>query len=308
MQQFPDRSRWLEHIQSHIQNLEKDESVQCPHPQPSCGKFDSALRLQFHLQDTHGIPYNKESTKSKRPRDESEDIQALRPKRQCRGYGKEDVKIEISIKQEFSFVNNTVDTMSDSSSAISKSFSGRSTPLRTWGSPDSSSLGYGTPLSSVCGEEVISPTFSTMAVPDLDCIKIIDLTSDETVLPTANCAYWIPAAMKFTSNQADEPFSKGSLVESICPNISTKTNREQRPSSTPTEYEDATLQSDLEDGHPACHQSNRVPNQVEIFCKFSARFLEVSTNRFQWMIKDVLVSEITYLYNAKNMTTKDIQL
>jgi hypothetical protein len=67
-------------------------------------------------------------------------------------------------------------------------------------------------------------------------------------------------------------------VENSCTKVSK--NREQRSSSTPppTGYEDAALLSDLEDRHPACVQGNRNINQVEILCKYYARFLEVSTN------------------------------
>jgi hypothetical protein len=68
IRQFLHRTKWLEHLQRHIEGLRKSErenklmSVECPCPRPQCPKsFDCVLELEFHLQDIHGPDMPKQS-------------------------------------------------------------------------------------------------------------------------------------------------------------------------------------------------------------------------------------------------------
>jgi hypothetical protein len=85
MYQYLYRNMWLAHIQRHIEKLEKQEQQKegrgtvaiCPHPEQRCPKsFHSVLRLQFHLEDIHGIPMVTVKSKAKkRARKESKQAQ-----------------------------------------------------------------------------------------------------------------------------------------------------------------------------------------------------------------------------------------
>jgi hypothetical protein len=96
LKQFMNRGKWLAHIHKHIRRLDPNKPVKCPHPQTYCATlFNSVKLLQFHLQDAHGIDFIKETTSSKRKRDENEEILPTQRKKQLHGQ-----KTEATMKEE----------------------------------------------------------------------------------------------------------------------------------------------------------------------------------------------------------------
>ncbi|KAL8856250.1 MAG: hypothetical protein Q9178_007137 [Gyalolechia marmorata] len=78
-----------------------------------------------------------------------------------------------------------METMSDRWPSQSEKSSGDSTPVCSWDSPlleDGVPFGYGTPLSSVCSDELIDPAIvPTVAAPGHGAIKVVDLTGVDDV-------------------------------------------------------------------------------------------------------------------------------
>lgn len=70
MYQFQKRWTWLDHIQTHIRELENaTRPLNCPRLHSHCPRrFDSVLDLQFHLQDAFGAERSDDTKKMKRPR------------------------------------------------------------------------------------------------------------------------------------------------------------------------------------------------------------------------------------------------
>jgi hypothetical protein len=73
VRQFLHRTKWLEHLQRHIEGLRKSErenklmSVERPCPRPRRPKsFYCVLELEFHLQDIHGLDMPKQFENTKR--------------------------------------------------------------------------------------------------------------------------------------------------------------------------------------------------------------------------------------------------
>lgn len=182
LKQFLNRGRWLDHIHKHTSRLDAEKSLKCPHPQPYCATlFDSVKQLQFHLQDAHGIPFIRETVRSKRKRDESEDGLAVQRKRRLPGLKSEPDSDENMVKREYAFINSTIEQMHDQGPSSTKSSFGCSTPLHSLDSSvadDEVPRCYKTPLSSVCGEEFIDPAIlAESTAPDLDDVEVVDLTS-----------------------------------------------------------------------------------------------------------------------------------
>lgn len=56
MKQFPERSKWQNHVQGHIEQLKSlpFQAPACPHPREACDEeFESMQKLENHLQDVH---------------------------------------------------------------------------------------------------------------------------------------------------------------------------------------------------------------------------------------------------------------
>lgn len=197
LKQFLDRRRWLDHIHKHISCLDTEKSLKCPHPQPHCATlFDSVKQLQFHLQDAHGIPFMRETVRSKRKRDESEDGLPIQRKRRLPGHRTEADTDEDIIKRRYAFINNTIENMHSHRPSSSKSSS--RTPLHGL---DSSVTGGGVPrydemlLSSVYDEDLIDPVILPAVMrPDLDDLEVVDLTKLDEMVPPK-----IPTAIPATS-------------------------------------------------------------------------------------------------------------
>jgi hypothetical protein len=187
MYQFLNRGKWLEHVHKHVQDLDNSKPAWCPHPQPSCAKlFESVLHLQFHLQDAHGIDFIRERVTLKRSREGSEEIQLGCVKRQRRGSRrKAEEDQEAVIKVGCTFINTTLETMSDRWPGQSEQPSGDSSPVCSWDSPlpeDEVPFGYETPLSSVCSDELIDPAIlPAVAAPGLGAIEVVDLTGVDDI-------------------------------------------------------------------------------------------------------------------------------
>ncbi|KIW99556.1 uncharacterized protein Z518_11295 [Rhinocladiella mackenziei CBS 650.93] len=189
LKQFLNRGKWLGHIHKHISCLNAEKPAKCPHPHPYRPTlFDSVKQLQFHLQDSHGIPFIRETVRPKRKRDESEDEMPVQRKRRPRGLNTEADTDEDIVKCEYVFVNSTMEKMQEHGPNSTKSSSSCSTPLQ---SPDSSFTGDEGPrysetaLSSVCGEELIDAAILTGATgADLDDVEVVDLTNVDKVLST----------------------------------------------------------------------------------------------------------------------------
>jgi len=186
LKQFLNRGKWLDHIHKHVSCLNAEKPLKCPHPQPYCATlFDSVKQLQFHLQDAHGIPFIRETVRSKRKRDESEDGLPVRRKRRLPGLKKEADTDENMAKWEYAFINSTIEKVGNHGSSSIKSSSGSSTPLYSSDSTlvdDDISHVYETPLSSVYSEDLIDPAIlSTTTQPDLGTVEVVDLTSVDDV-------------------------------------------------------------------------------------------------------------------------------
>ncbi|EWZ28427.1 hypothetical protein FOZG_17912 [Fusarium oxysporum Fo47] len=175
MHQFKIPWTWLDHIQTYIRTLEGGYMpVHCPILHPTClGVFQSIQEPQCHLQDAFGVERNRDSTKIKRPRYESDDIPPPKRKRpqRCRDDLEEDDIMALANTQ-YRFTNVTMDSLNREKQLprISPDHSQSSTP--SWGSnaipaDDEPLSGYSTPLSSIVSEEVIDPTmFVTESRPD----------------------------------------------------------------------------------------------------------------------------------------------
>ncbi len=161
MYQFKNKPKWQTHIQGHVDALDDYKPVKCNLRTSQClGPFDSVLRLQFHLQDAHGIHTIKRRRWRKRSRHESDEGQAVEQKRQNVKHKRETIKSEEAEDQkwslEYAFVNSTITSMEPiAACSTSKSSSCRSTPSQSlttssYGDRESRTL---TPLSSV-GDEI----------------------------------------------------------------------------------------------------------------------------------------------------------
>jgi hypothetical protein len=202
MYQFLNRGKWLEHVHKHVQDLDNSKPAWCPHPQPSCAKlFESVLHLQFHLQDAHGIDFIRERATLKRSREGSEEIQPGRVKRQRRGSRKKaEEDQDTVIKVGCTFINTTMETMSDRWLSQPKKSSGDSTPVGSWDSTlleDEVPLRYEIPLSSVCSDELIDPAIlPAVAAPGLGVIEVVDLTGVDDISAKYSGAGMIQSAYK----------------------------------------------------------------------------------------------------------------
>ena len=79
MYQFKNKPKWESHIQRHVSALE-EKSIRCELQTPQCSlTFNSALELQFHLQDAHGIHSCKRPKGQKRPRNELNEGYSIQP-------------------------------------------------------------------------------------------------------------------------------------------------------------------------------------------------------------------------------------
>jgi hypothetical protein len=176
MFQFKDRRKWQDHIRRHDQDLRDGEST-CPYSQPSCKQpFPSALYLQFHLKDAHGVPLAIERTERKRPREGSEDILPTRVKKQRRE-GNPGPCEDVGITRECTFVNATIETMSQRQERQSRTNFCYPTPIYC---PDSPSAGTVEPSQSVT---MPSPTFNENLI-DLSLspeVAILDNTPPTSV-------------------------------------------------------------------------------------------------------------------------------
>lgn len=157
--------------------------------------------MQFHLQDAHGIEFIRERQTLKRSREGSEEIQPGRVKRQRldpRRKAEEDQ--DAVIKVGCTFINTTMETMSDRWPSQSEKSSGDSTPVCSRDSPlleDGVPFGYETPLSSVCSDELIDPAILPAVVaPGLGAIEVVDLTGVDDISAKYSGAEMIQSAYK----------------------------------------------------------------------------------------------------------------
>jgi hypothetical protein len=113
MYQFTERRGWLSHMHQHLEALRLVESnastlsqsIQCPHPEPECPKhFSSVLKLEFHLQDIHGLDMRRRSADGVKAG--GEDFRSTRKRKRRESQ----LKKEDYIK-EISFVNSTIVSM-----------------------------------------------------------------------------------------------------------------------------------------------------------------------------------------------------
>lgn len=132
----------------------------------------------------------------KRPREEGEEIQPGRGKRQRRdSRRKAEESQDAVIKVECTFINTTTETMSDRRPSQS---SGHSTPLCSWDGifmENEAPLGYETPLSSVCDDELIDPALlPAVTVPEFGAIEVVDLAGSDVSEPKCSGAGMIQSA------------------------------------------------------------------------------------------------------------------
>jgi hypothetical protein len=158
------------------------------------------LKLQFHIQDIHGIDFIKKPRRLKRSNEESEDEQRVPVKRPRQWYKKEEPEIKEE-PMEFSFITTTPEMISSRASIKSATSSGYSTPsLTSTNSTETEErdCGIKTPPSSMCDEIPIDPEILHQATPvlDLDDIEMVDLTGvHDTLEPncpiadTTQCVY-----------------------------------------------------------------------------------------------------------------------
>ncbi|RSL83113.1 hypothetical protein CEP52_016802 [Fusarium oligoseptatum] len=166
MYQFKKRWTWLDHIQTHIRELENAaRPLNCPRPHAHCpGKFDSVLDLQFHLQDAFGIERSNDAKKIKRPRYGSDDVSPSKRMKaqQCRGSSEEDDRMAVLQTQQI-FRNTYLAGVQRQLSPGSPGLSQEPTTSHSSGiadSEDAAPSGCSTPLSSAPSEEVIDPAMS----------------------------------------------------------------------------------------------------------------------------------------------------
>lgn len=166
MHQFKKRWTWLDHIQTHIRELENAaRPLNCPRLHAHCPeKFDSVLDLQFHLQDAFGVERNDDTKKMKRPRYGVNDIPPSKRRKvqQCRNNSEENDRVT-PLQTQYTIHNTYSDGMKRQPSPGSSGLSQGSTPSCSSGTSDcegAAPSGCSTPLSSVPLEEVIDPAMS----------------------------------------------------------------------------------------------------------------------------------------------------
>jgi hypothetical protein len=155
--------------------------------------------LQFHLQDSHGAPLAREHPERKRRREEREGTLPTKAKRQRREYRTEPYEGG-EIKTEYNFINLTMESVSGRRKVKTKS--GHDIPADT-GSVTTQSSTYDeyqaevsaspkmeesiqckTPRTSVCSDDLIDPALlSVEALPDIDAIEIVDLSTVDSFEP-----------------------------------------------------------------------------------------------------------------------------
>ncbi|KAI8714908.1 Chromo domain-containing protein [Fusarium sp. LHS14.1] len=166
MYQFKKRWTWLDHIQTHIRELENGtRPLNCPRLHSHCpGNFESILDLRFHLQDAFGVERNDNAKKMKRPRRGDDGIPPSKRMRvqQFRNNSEETDRIT-ALQTQYTFHHTYPDGEKRQSSPESSGLCQESTPFcssDTADYEDAAPSGQSTPLSSAPFEEVIDPAMS----------------------------------------------------------------------------------------------------------------------------------------------------
>jgi hypothetical protein len=201
--QFKNKPKWQSHIQRHIDAL-PEQPGKCELRTQQCSvPFNSALELQFHLQDAHGIHTLKRPKSRKRRSNQTDEEYSIPPKKkQPTRQSEEEVKCEIAKQQtrllKYACINTTIESVetATTSKSTSKSTSCGSSLAST---PAASSYGCRssrtqTPLSSICDEVQVDVDISSHKKlhADDDDFVMMDALDDDSIHQSnhISSSYW----------------------------------------------------------------------------------------------------------------------